>query len=420
VLKKGARLNLKNNNKWSWLLVAFLAVGCVIGLLWVNSSFSKNNPGGNDFLVHYVGTRSFVFEGLSPYSDEVAIRIQTAAYGHPAQGDEHELRVAYPLYSVFLFLPFSLIKNYIFARAVWMTALELALILMTFIAINLAGWKPPLWLQGVILLFSLIWYHAIRGIVNGNAVIFVALMLTGVFLLMRDGKDRPAGFLLAVTTIKPQLVVLLIPFIIVWSLYQKRWTMIKWFFGTLAALVLVGILLIPDWILQNLWEILKYPAYNPAGTLAAALSEWSPGLESQLKWGILIVLGTLLLYEWWTGRKGSFERFLWVALLTLTISQWIGIQTDPGNFIILFPAIILILATWDKRWNERGVLIVTSVLALLFFGLWILFIMTIQNSYQPIQSPVMFIPLPAISLLGLYWIKWWMITPARSYWIENK
>ena len=216
--------------------------------------------------------------------------------------------------AIFLFLPFSLIKNYILARAVWMTALELALIIMAFIAINLAGWKPPLWLQGVILLFSLIWYHAIRGIVNGNAVIFIALMLTSIFLLMRDDKDRPAGFLLAITTIKPQLVVLLIPFIIVWALYQKRWTLIKWFFGTLAALVLIGIFLIPDWILQNLWEILKYPAYNPAGTLAAALSEWSPGLESQLKWGILIVLGTLLLYEWWTGRKGSFERFLWVAL----------------------------------------------------------------------------------------------------------
>jgi len=417
---KGARLIWKNNNKWNWLLVTFLLLLCVIGLLWVNFSFSKNNPGGNDFLVHYVGTRSFLLEGISPYSDEVAIRIQTAAYGHPAQGDEHELRVAYPLYSILLFMPFSLIKNYIFARAVWMTTLELALIIMAFVAMNLAGWKPPLWLQGVILLFSLTWYHAIRGVVNGNAVIFIALMLAVIFLLMRDNKDRFAGFLLAITTIKPQIVVLLIPLIIIWSLYQKRWTLIKWFFGTLAGCILIGIILIPDWILQNIWEILKYPAYNPAGTLAAALSEWCPGLESPLKWGILIVLGVLLVYEWWKGRKGSFERFLWVAFLTLTISQWIGIQTDPGNFIILFPAIILILSIWDKRWKEKGTLIVGSALAMLFFGLWLLFIITLQQSYQPIQSPVMFIPLPAASLLGLYWIKWWVVVPARSYWDESK
>jgi hypothetical protein len=419
-LENGARLNWKNSNKLSWILVVFLAFCCVAGLTWVNYSFSKNNPGGNDFLVHYVGTRSFLLEGLSPYSDEVAIRIQTAAYGHPAQGEEHELRVAYPLYSIFLFLPFSLIENYVFARAVWMTTLELALIILAFVAMNLAGWKPHLWLQGVILLFSLIWYHAIRGLVNGNAVILVALMLAVIFLLIRDNKDRPAGFLLAISTIKPQLVVLLIPFVIIWSLYQKRWTLLRWFFGTLSACILIGIILIPDWILQNLWEILKYPAYNPAGTLAVALAEWSPRLESPLKWGIFIALGVLLIYEWWTGRKSGFERFLWVAFLTITISQWIGIQTDPGNFIILFPAIILILSTWDKRWKAKGALIVSSALAALFFGLWFLFIMTIQKSYQPIQSPVMFIPLPAISLLGLYWIKWWVINPARSYWIESK
>ena len=371
-------------------------------------------------MVHYVGTRSFLLEGLSPYSDEVAIRIQTAAYRHPELVEEHELRVAYPLYSIFLFLPFSLIKDYIFARAVWMTALELALIIMTFVSMNLADWKIPLWQQGVILLFSLTWYHAIRGVVNGNAVILIALLLAVIFLLVRDSKDRVAGFLLAITTIKPQLVVLLIPFVIIWSLYQKRWTLLKWFFGTLSACILVGVILIPDWILQNIWEILKHPANNPVGTLAAALAEWSPGLESPLKWGIFFVLGSLLIYEWWTGRKGNFKRFLWVALLTITISQWIGIQTDPGNFIILFPAIILILSTMEKRWKARGALIVSSSLAMLFFGLWVLFITTIQKNYQPIQNPVMFIPLPAISLLGLYWIKWWVIAPAGSFWIESK
>ena len=410
----------KKNSNIQLVVVFLLGILIIAGLTWVNFTFSKNNPGGNEFLVHYVGTRSFLLEGISPYSDEVAIRIQAAAYGHPAQGDEYELRAAFPLYSIFLYLPFSLIKNYIFARAVWMTALELALIIMAFVAMNLAGWKPPLWLQGIILLFSITWYHAIRGVVDGNAVILIALMLSVIFLLMRNNKDRLAGFLLAITTIKPQLVVMLIPLIIIWSLYQRRWVLIKWFFGTLAGCILIGIILIPDWILQSLWGMLKYPAYKNVGTFTAALSTWSPWLESTLKWGILIALGVLLIYEWWKVRKGSFERFLWVAFLTLTISQWIGIQTDPGNFIILFPAIILILSIWDQRWKEKGTLIVGSALALLFFGLWFLFIMTIQQSYQPILSPVMFIPLPAVSILGLYWIKWWVIVPARSYWNESK
>jgi len=367
----------------------------IVGLTWVNYLYSKNNSGGNDFLVHYEGTRALLFDGNSPYGEQVALRIQVAAYGHPAQGDEQQLRFSYPLYSVILFAPFSLMNNYVLARAVWMTTLELSLITMTVISFRLVEWAPKLWLQALILLFSLIWYHAIRGLVNGNEVILVALLISVIFLLIKGNRDQAAGLLLAITTIKPLLVILLIPLILIW------------------------ILLIPNWILQNLWEILKYPNYNPAGTLATAITELIPSFGISLKWGIFIVLGILLFYEWWSGRKEHFSRFLWVAFLTLVISQWIGIQTYSDNFIILFPSVILILSVYDKRWEKRGPLITGTALGLLFFGLWVLFIFTIRQTYQPDQNPVMFIPLPALTFLGLYWIKWWVTAPVRTIWNES-
>ena len=207
---KDWRIQSRNRDLINQLLAVFLALIIILGLFWVNLQFARNNPGGNDFLVHYVGTRSFLFDGLSPYSEEVAERIQVAAYGHPAQGEEHELRVAYPLYSIILFTPFSLIGNYLTARAAWMTVLELSLLAMVFICFELVEWKPPLWMQGTILLFSMIWYHAVRGVINGNAVILIALAVSAVLLLIRNEQDRLAGVILAATTIKPHLVVLLI------------------------------------------------------------------------------------------------------------------------------------------------------------------------------------------------------------------
>lgn len=408
----------QKNRKIQWAITIILGFIVIAGLFWVNYLFSKNNPGGNDFLIQYEGTRAFLFDGNSPYSDEVASRIQVAAYGHPAQGDDQQLRFSYPLYSVILFAPFSLIKNFILARAVWMTLLELSLIAMTFISFRLVEWTPPLWLQALILLFSLTWYHAIRGVENGNTVILVALLISAIFLLIKENRDQAAGLLLAITTIKPQLVILLISLILIWAVYRKRWVLIRWFFVTLTLLVLVGFLLIPNWILQNLWEILKFPEYNSTGTLAAAVTELFPFFGISLKWGIFIGLGILLIYEWWAGRKEQYSRFLWIGFLTLVISQAIGIQTYPDNFIIFFPSIILILSVCDKRWEERGPLIVGSTLGLLFFGLWILFIFTIQKTYQPDQNTVMFIPLPALTFLCLYWIKWWVITPVRTIWNE--
>jgi len=346
-------VEIKLNRNTELILVIVLGIVIVAGLFWVNLQFSRNNPGGNDFLVHYMGTRSLIIDNLSPYSDEVAVRIQTAAYGHPAQGIEHELRVAYPLYSVFLFAPFAVINDYEIARAAWMTVLEIALVAMAFLSIKLVGWKPSLSIQGSILLFSLIWYHAVRGIINGNAVILIGLLLIGVFLYIKSEKDELAGILLAITTIKPHLVILIIPFILIWTIYQKRWKVLAWFIGSMAILISLGLLIIPDWIYQNIWEILKYPDYNPAGTMAAALAEWLPNLEKVLKWGIAIILGFVLFNESWKARKGNFPHFLWTGLLILMIGQWIGIQTDPGNFILLFPGLILVLSILVNRWEEQ-------------------------------------------------------------------
>jgi hypothetical protein len=403
---------------YQWILAGLLMIVVVGGLYWVNLQFSKNNPGGNDFLVHYVGTRSFLFDGISPYSDEVATRIQLAAYGHLAQGMEHELRVAYPLYSVILFAPFSLISDYQVSRAIWMTVLELGLVAMTFLSFELMDWKPPLWVQGIFLLFSMIWYHAVRGVVNGNAVILIALALTSILLLMKNERDKASGILLAFTTIKPHLVILVIPLILIWSVYHKRWQVLFWFGGTLVGLVLTGMILLPDWISQNLWEILKYPAYNPAGTLAAVLGEWMPGISTQLKWSIGIGLGLILMYEVWRARNGGFAHLVWASIFTLTIAQWIGIQTDPGNFILLFPALVLILSEFNQKWSEQGGLITVVILSVLFVSLWVLFIATIERSYQPVQGSAMFIPFPAFCLIGLYWIKWWFIGSKPLLWNE--
>jgi hypothetical protein len=400
----------------NWILfILFIAV-VASSLYWVNYQFAKNNPGGNDFLVHYIGTRSMLFDGLSPYSDEVSTSIQIAAYGHPAQGIEHELRVAYPLYSIILFAPFSIIGDYQVARAIWMTVLELALVAMTFVSFELFEWKPPLWVQGSVLLFSVTWYHAVRGVINGNAVILLALALAAILLFIKNGREKIAGVLLAATTIKPHLVVLVIPLILIWSIYHKRWQLILWFGGTLVGLILIGIVFIPDWIMQNLWEILKYPAYNPAGTLAAVLGEWMPGISIQLKWGIGIFLGLILIYEAWHARKGGFHHLAWTVTLALTITQWIGIQTDPGNFILLFPALILILAEINQKWEVRGGLAAVTILSVLLVGLWVLFVTTIQRTYQPVQGSVMFLPLPTLCLVGLYWIKWWYIGSKPLKW----
>ncbi len=391
-----------------YLLLALALLALTGALGWMNYRFATQNPGGNDFLVHWEGTRALLFDGLSPYSDEVALRIQQRAYGHPARPGEHELRVAYPLYSALVFAPFALIGDYPLARAAWMTTLELASIGLAALSLRVTHWRPAPWLLGVYLLFALTWYHAVRPLVNGNAVVWVALFLTGAMFALYSEQEEIAGLLLSLATIKPHLAVLPILFVFLWAASHRRWRVLVWTVGFTAFLVAFGMLFIPDWPLQNLREVLRYTSYNPPTTIQAALREWLPGVGRQAGNIVSGALTLLLLAEWARTWKQSFRHFLWTFCLTLVAAQWIGITTDPGNFILLFLPLTLVFAEFESRYGRAARWwSLLSILAL-WVGLWWIFLATLTTvNGQPQQSTIMFLPLPLYLFWGLYWVRWW-------------
>jgi len=406
---------MSRNSSFLIIVLLVLGVGLFGLLVWGNYRYTIQNPGGNDFLVHWMGTKSFFEDGLSPYSDEVALRIQTMVYGRAAQRGEHELRVAYPLYSIFIFLPFALISDYNLARAVWMAVLESALILMAFLSLRLVRWRPRPLILAIFLLFSVFWYHALRPVILGNAVILIALAIVAILLAVRAGNDELAGILMGLITIKPQVVLLFIVFLCIWAASHRRWKIIVWFLISLVFLIGFAVILIPDWIIQNLREILRYPSYNPPGTLAAAMEAIIPQGGERLGRVISGVAVLILILEWFINRKSEFRAFVWTVCLTLTLSFWVGLQTDPGNFIVAYPALVLTFAVWVERWQNRGVVISVIAMFLLFIGIWEIFLSTVEMNYQPIQSPVMFLPLPIFLLISLYWNRWWAVRPPHLW-----
>ncbi len=405
----------RKNPLWTFIAIAVASGGLFAVLIWGNYRYAQRNPGGTDFLVHWVGTRGFITDGISPYSDEAALRIQTMVYGRAAQPGEHELRVAYPLYSMLLFLPFALIKDFVMARAVWMAVLEVALIALAFLSLRLVRWKPKPIVLAVFMLFAVFWYHAFRPLILGNAVILVSLCLVAVLLAIRSNQDELAGVLLGFSTIKPQVVLLFIGFIIFWSIFNRRWKIIAWLGITVAILTGIGILLIPDWIVQNLREVLRYPGYNPPGTVSSALAAIMPNVGTRLGFIVPILVGLVTVVEWIIARKANFSGFLWAACLTLTASLWIGLQTDPGNFIVAFPALVLTFAVWSERWRGGGVALSIIAMLVIFAGIWAIFLKTVEYTYQPVQSPVMFFPLPLIAFILLYWVRWWAVKPPQVW-----
>lgn len=410
--------NRRKSSNLAWIGAILLALAVLGGVGYANYRYAIQNPGGTDFLVHWVGTKSLIEDGISPYSDETALQIQEMVYGRPAVAGEHELRVAYPLYSIIIFLPFAFVDDFNIARAAWMTLLEISLVLMSLLCLRIMRWRPGLVVLAVFFLFSITWYHAVRPLINGNAVILVALMLTGVILAIRARHEELAGVLLAFSTIKPQVVILITVYILIWAIARRRWKIVGWFFATLAILSASVALLVPDWILQNIREVLRYPGYNPPGTPGAAFAEWLPGIGQRLGYALSAMVGLILLTEWFIHRKAENRAFLWTVSLTLVLSQWSGIQTDPGNFIVVFPALVLLMKGLQDRWSAGGGWVNVILMLVLLVGLWGIFLVTLGPGDSPQQSSVMFFPLISVLLLGLYWIRWWATHPPAT-WIDQ-
>jgi len=394
------------------LLIALAAIALVF-LTWANYQYSVQNPGGSDLLPRWAGTRMFLMGGQSPYSEETTQEIQRLFYGRPARSDEDQVLFVYPFYSIFLFSPFALIPDYNTARAVWMTVLEVSGILLVAAGLSLNRWRLSPLMLGLLLLFACLWYYTIRALINANAAMLIALTLYLAFLAIREERDGFAGLLLALTTVKPQMVVLVILLILIWSISNRRWIIFWSFLGNLALLTAVTSLLIPNWIWQNLVQLFAYPNYTLPTTPGEIFAVWMPGVGIRLGYALTVILAATLIYEWRQAWGKDFRWLLWTAGLTLAATQLIGLPTATENYMIMFPALLMVFAAWEEQWRSLGKVLIFVSYILLFFGLWWLFLLTLARGEQPIQGLIMFFPLPVFLLIGLYWVRWWVLRPEQ-------
>ena len=255
-----------------------LAIIVLVILTITNINYAENNPGGADFIPRWLGVRLLLTEGDSPYSQTTTLAIQKFMYGRPAKPGEDQVLFVYPLYSFLVFTPFSLIADYDLVRGLWQTVLQITLILLAIISIRLADWRPLMSSLFLLLVFVLLWYHSVRPLINGNPSIMVAFFTASALLAIAYERDVVAGLLLGLATIKPQVVVLLVPLVLIWALSNKRWRLIGSTLGTLFFLIILSTALVPDWILQNVRQNL---AYRTAGWVTS--SRQSPNVAQPRK-----------------------------------------------------------------------------------------------------------------------------------------
>jgi hypothetical protein len=396
---------------WQKVLIVVASGTLLIALGWVNYQFSLDSPGGNDFLARWVGARNWVQEGVSPYAPEVSLEAQQLIYGRAANPEKGEdvAHFVYPLPSMLFFAPFGFLP-YNYARATWMTLLQVLLPVLILIGIRLARWEPKRWQMMSLMLFSILWYHGFRSVIVGQFAVIEAVLLAGGLLLIQQNQDGLAGVVLGLSIAKPQMSFLILPFIAIWAISRRRWSLLAWTYGSVIVLIGLSLAVLPGWPLDWIRQLLEYPGYTEIGPPVSIIAEGFPRIREPLNLALTGIAVAYLLWEWILSWGKSNRWFQWTAAMTLVITNLIAFRTATTNYVVLLPALCLMFGTFHARWGSRGSHLTWFVLIGILIGLWVLFLQTVQGNTE---SRWMYLPLPFITLLGLLWVRWWAVESPR-------
>jgi hypothetical protein len=308
---------------------------------------------GNDFYQVWLTSRQWLRQGRDPYSPEMTREIQTGLYGRPLDpnrpGDPVDQRVfPYPVFTDVLFWPAAEFPfaPMLVAVVCVLAALTLASVLLWLRALD---WRlSGKWLA-VILLLTLCSYPALEGLYAAQLGLFVAFLLGASLLALQRRRFLLAGILMALSTIKPQVTMLAIFYLLIWSLHEwrVRGRFCVGLFSTLTLLIGASLAVLPHWIQSWTHTVLAYRHYTRPPLVTEVLtsplgSRWA-GPATFVLTAAFIIFAIVLAWRNRAADSGSFAFWITLTLL-LSITTIIIL---PGqavyDHLILLPGILLLV-----------------------------------------------------------------------------
>ena len=299
---------------------------------------------GNDFYQVWLTARQW----MRPYSDlygpEMTREIQIGLHGrsldHSRPGDPVDRRVfPYPAFTDLLFWPASEL-SFPIARVAFLCLLAILTIASVPIWLRVLdcrlNWK---WLA-VILLLTLTSYPALEALYAGQLGVLVAFLLAAGILALQHNRFLLAGFLIALTTIKPQITALAIVYLLLRTLtawrrkeederptkmkknknkaWRERRRFLLGLFSTLTLLLGASLLVSPGWIESLTHTVLAYRTYTRPPLITEVLTaplgpRWSPPATFLLTAASLLVAIVLA----WRNRAAASNSFAFCLTLKL-------------------------------------------------------------------------------------------------------
>ncbi len=394
----------RTNITFRILAISILVSGLIALLVFGNLSFARANPGGLDFLAHWQGTRSFLKNGIDPYSEQSATTINSLIVEVGVE-ESGNYRFVSPLISFIVLVPFSLLKDFTIARAVWMTFLELILFASVWLVAKWLRHLPTALKVAFVLVSMICYYPMVKGLLDGSlAIVCFALLILVIHLLIHH-HDEAAGVVLALTLIKPDMAYPFIVVILVWAIANRRLQMVWWLLGSIFLLIGFTMVLIPAWPISYIKSIINFSAYNPVRETELAPT----ALAIRLLLAKNLALLVMIVFELISVKTRGSKRLLWFAGLLLILSPLVGGAVRIEHLTLIMPGVFIGLGFILDFWQGKGKWLVFIVPGVIVFLSWIFSGFLFTGISPKWNMLVLSLIIPTLALLLIYWSRWWVI-----------
>lgn len=338
----------------------------------VADALAHLRPRGNlsDLYPRWLGARELWERNRNPYGEDVTRDIQIGYYGRSLdpgrpQDPKDQQGFAYPVYVTFLLLP-TLYLSFETVRVAFTWFLLVLIFSSVFSWLQALRWRPGWPVTTATILLTVGSFAGLQAVKLQQLSVVVVFLVALSAALLVSGELFVAGLILAIATIKPQLVALISGWLIFWSLsdWRNRRSFFLGFFGMLFALFLGGFWLLPGWFGDFLHAMQRYQQYTGGHSrLDVLLGPIFGKIASAL---VILVLGAFVI------RFGKVPaqnpNFVLVFAAILTVTLLVMPNFAPYNELLLLPAILLIVRELGSKNRPPGFFAIAAATG--FFLSW--------------------------------------------------